>query len=467
MRAALLAVALLLVAAAPASAAPELVKLGDFADPVHVASPPNDPRVFVVEQGGLVKIVGGGTFIDLTGPTNSGDLERGLLSIAFPPDYATSGLFYVFLTADDGPGDVEVREYWRSAADPNVADPALVRTLLDEDHSAGNHNGGQLQFGPDGALYVSIGDNANQNNAPNLSSPYGKIHRIVPATGARQIWSSGLRNPWRFSFDRATGDLLIGDVGGSAYEEINWSRAPSAGQGVNYGWPCNEGPDGPDSCGARAAFWHPNGEFCAIVGGYVVRDPGLPTLSGRYLYGDNCDERLWSAALGSGGGVETTLQVSGLSSFGEDSCGHIYVASRGSDAVYRIQDGAPSSCGGTPAPAPDVSAPNVRVRFRGIRNRRLRVSLRCDEACRVTVNSRLRRVRRLKARHRSLAANRRALVRVKMSRKVARRMRRALRRRGFVRVVITVRAVDAAGNKSVVTKRARKRSPRATSTDAR
>jgi hypothetical protein len=301
---------------------------------------------------------------------------------------------------------------------------------------------------------VSIGDNAVPSNAQDQNSPFGKIHRIDPVTGADQIWSSGLRNPWRFSFDRATGDLLIGDVGSSSYEEINWSRGPNAGQGVNYGWPCNEGPNGADSCGARAALWHENGPFCAIVGGYVVRDPGVPTLNGRYLYGDNCNSRLWSAALGSGGGVQTDLTVSGLSSFGEDSCGHIYVASRGSNAVYRLQDGAPSSCG-APAAPDDVSAPNVLVRFRGVRNRRLRVQLRCDEACRVAVNSRLRRVRRLKTRHRSLAANRRAIVRVKMTRKVARRMRRALHRRGYVRVVVRVRAVDGAGNARVVTKRGR------------
>jgi glucose/arabinose dehydrogenase len=184
-----LAAAVVLAAAAPASAAPELVKLGDFTDPVHVASPPNDPRVFVVERGGLVKIAGGGTFIDLTGPTNSGASERGLLSIAFPPDYATSGRFYVFLTSDPA-GDVEVREYRRSAADPNVADPAPVRTLLDEPHSAGNHNGGQLQFGPDGALYASIGDNAS---APTPRARARRSGRSIASTRSREPARCGHR----------------------------------------------------------------------------------------------------------------------------------------------------------------------------------------------------------------------------------------------------------------------------------
>jgi hypothetical protein len=448
MRAALLAAALLLLAATPAAAAPELVKLGDFTDPVHVASPPNDPRVFVVEQGGLVKIAGGGTFLDLTGPTDSDSLERGLLSIAFPPDYATSGLFYVFMTSEPD-GDVEVREYRGGTH---------VRTLLDEEHTAPNHNGGQLQFGPDGALYVSIGDNANQDTAQDLASPFGKILRIDVATAARQVWSYGLRNPWRFSFDPPTGDLLIGDVGAGSYEEINWSRGPNAGQGVNYGWPCNEGPNGPDSCGVRATIAHQNGPFCAIIGGYVVRDPGLPTLNGRYLYGDNCNTSLWSAALGSGAASPTGLTVSGLSSFGTDSCGHIFAASRGSDAVYRIQDGAPSTCGGASTPAPaDTAAPvlGVRILRPALERRRLRLALRCDEACRVAIESRLRRVRRLSTRTRSLAANQRTVVRLKMSRRTARRLRTRLARRGFVRLVVTVRATDAAGNRTVVTKRGR------------
>jgi hypothetical protein len=448
MRAALLAAALVLLSAAPASAAPELVKLGDFTDPVHVASPPNDPRVFVVEKNGLVKVVGGGTFLDARALTSGNDEERGLLSIAFPPDFASSGRYYVFLTdADDGA--LRVLEFANGGSSP-------TRELLSVPHGPEYHNGGQLQFGPDGMLYVSTGDGHDSANAQNTSSLLGKILRINPATGARDVWSYGLRNPWRFTFDRATGDMLIGDVGDQSREEVDWVRAPNAGQGVNFGWPCFEGKmsRGGSCPGATApAFDRGRSGFCAIIGGYVVRDPGLPSLNGRYLYGDQCQPTLRSVALPDTGDRGESLPVSALSSFGEDSCGHIYVASMGSDAVYRIQDGAPSACA-VPT-APDASPPNAAVRILGFNKRRLRISLRCDEACRVTVSNRLRRVGRLKARHRSLAANQQATMRVKVSRKVARRMRRALKRRGYVRVVVRVRAVDGAGNARVVTRRGR------------
>jgi hypothetical protein len=449
MRALLLAVAALLLTAAPAAAAPELVKLGDFTDPVHVASPPNDPRVFVVEKDGLVKVVGGGTFLDATALTSGADEERGLLSIAFPPDYATSGRYYVFLTAADD-GDLKVLEFATGGSTP-------TRELLSIPHGAQWHNGGQLQFGPDGMLYVSTGDGHDSDNAQNTGSLLGKILRLNPAGGGPEVWSYGLRNPWRFSFDRATGDLLIGDVGDSQREEVDWVRAPDAGRGVNFGWPCFEGDlsRGGSCPGATPpAFDRGRPGYCAIIGGYVVRDPGLPTLNGRYLYGDQCQPTLRSVALPDSGDRAEDLPVAALSSFGEDSCGRIYVASMGSDAVYRLQDGQPSSCVATPAPS-DVTAPTVRVRLRGVRRGRLRVALRCDEACRVTVRSRFRAIARLKTRHRSLAANRRSLVRVKLSRKVARRMRRALNRRGYVRVVVKVRAVDAAGNARVVTRRGR------------
>ena len=481
MRAWLPAVAFLLLAAAPASAAPQLVEIGRFNAPVHVASPPNDPRVFVVEQGGLVKIAGGGIFLDVTGRTTGGG-EQGLLSIAFPPDYATSGRFYVFLTTTDG-NALQVLEFQRSA-DPNVADPTTARLILSIPHTtASNHNGGQLQFGPDGFLYVSTGDGGNTPAmAQELGSELGKILRIDARTGAAapgnpfgsRVWSYGLRNPWRFTFDRGTGDLLIGDVGQSAREEVNWATAASGrGPGANFGWPCREGDiagPGPACAGATTdpAFARTSADgFHAIVGGYVVRDPGLPTLYGRYLYGDTAIGSLRSVTLPNTDDRAEPMPISALSSFGEDACGRIYAASL-SGPVYRVQDGAPTPCT-FPAPAPVVdrrstpSPPGLRVRLLrpALDRRRLRLALRCDEACRVAISTRLRGVRRLSTRHRSLAANTRTVVALKLSRETARRARRAVRRRGFVRVVLTVRATDAAGNRgAAVTRRGRiKRRP--------
>jgi hypothetical protein len=478
MRAWLPAVAFLLLAAAPASAAPQLVEIGRFNAPVHVASPPNDPRVFVVEQGGTIKIAGGGTFLDVTSRTNGGG-EEGLLSIAFPPDYATSGRFYVFLTNLDGSA-LQVVEFQRSAADPNVADPSTARIVHQVPHplTAGNHNGGQLQFGPDGFLYVSTGDGGNTpDSAQLLSSELGKILRIDARTGAAapgnpfgsRVWSYGLRNPWRFTFDRATGALLIGDVGEGTWEEVNWAPAPGRGAGANFGWRCREGRHDTGSCTAAGAidpaFERSHGAgYCAIIGGYVVRDPGLPTLNGRYVYGDQCRGSLQSVVLPEADDRTEPLAISRLSSFGEDACARIYAASL-NGPVYRIEDGAASPCPfAAPGPAPtstsmpvDATAPGLRVKLLrpALRNRRLRLALRCDEPCRAAISARLRGVRRLTTRHRSLAANERTVVALKMSRKTARRARRALNRRGFLRVVVAVSATDAAGNRSAVTRRAR------------
>jgi hypothetical protein len=460
MRAALLAVALALAAAAPAEAAPTLVKLGDFAQPVHVASPPRDPRVFVVEKAGLVRIIGGGTFLDVRTRTQLAGLEQGLLSIAFAPDYAASGRFYVFLTARPD-GRLQVLEFRRSAADPNRAYPASARVILEIAHPvATNHNGGQLQFGPDGALYVSTGDGGTGGaNAQNLSSMLGKILRI-DGSGAH-VWSYGLRNPWRFTFDRATGDLVIGDVGEATWEEVDWAPAAGGrGAGVNWGWPGAEGPAGVG--GTRPAFSrnHADG-YHAIVGGYVVRDPGLPTLVGRYLYGDAALGSLRSTTLVGDADRAEPLPIASLSSFGEDACGRIYVSSL-NGPVYRVQDGAPTPCRYPPprAPAPrppaaDTTPPRLRVAIRGLRHRRLRLALRCDEACRTTIAVRLFGVRRLSIRHRTLAAARRTVVRLKLSPRTLRRLRHRLAKRGLVRVRVTVTAADAAGNVRRVTRRGR------------
>jgi glucose/arabinose dehydrogenase len=474
MRVALLALVLAATTAAPAAAAPTLVEVGRFSAPVHVASPPDDPRLFVVEKAGVVRIAGGGgVFLDVSSSTESVS-ERGLLSIAFAPDYAASGLFYVFYTrrAD---GALRVVEYRRSAADPNRADPGSARLLLQIPHPMyDNHNGGQLQFGPDGMLYVSTGDGGGSNdpfsNAQNRSSLLGKILRLDPRTGGpapgnpfgTRVWAYGLRNPWRFSFDRATGALWIGDVGQGAWEEIDVARSG----GINFGWPCREGfhPNPPGNCTTRGTDplleQSHDANWVAITGGYVVRDPGLPTLAGRYLYGDLSRTPLRSVLPSGAGDRDEPLTVPSLVSFGEDGCGRLHAVSL-DGPVYRIQDGAASPCAGpgSAPPAADRTAPRLSVSLAGLRTaarrRQLRVKLRCSERCRATIGTRLRRVKRLGTRRRTLTANARGLVRVKMTRRTARGLQRALRRRGSVRVVVTVRARDAAGNERRVVRRAR------------
>jgi hypothetical protein len=463
MRTALLGLALALFLAAPAAAAPKLVKIGDFATPMYVTSPPRDTHLYVVEKRGTIKVVGGGTFLDITSVVNGDDEERGLLSLAFSPNYASNGLFYVFYT-DRDTGDLKLVEFQRSAANPLRANPAPRRTFLSLEHADQYHNGGQLQFGPDGMLYMSTGDGHSSSNAQNTSSPLGKILRINPATGGAAagnpfgnlVWAYGLRNPWRFSFDRATGDIAIGDVGADTWEEIDWGAAPGRGRGVNFGWPDDEGV-GSNGTNPIVAHNHSDG-WRAVVGGYVVRDQGLPTLRGRYIYGDFAESRLWSTVPRSGADDKPTgLSVTALTSFGEDACGHIYAASFNGQ-VYRLQDGAISPCSFN-GQATDTTAPGLAVGLAGVRKllkkRVLRIGVRCSEACQVSVGTRLRRVRRLATRHRSLTANQRKVVRVKLSKALTRRLRKRVRRRGFVRIAVNVRATDAAGNVATKTKRGR------------
>jgi glucose/arabinose dehydrogenase len=353
MRAAWLALALALVPATPAHAAPELVKAGDFEAPTYATAAPGDAsRIFVTEQPGRVRLIRDGVvrpqpFLDVSAITQTGG-ERGLLSAAFAPDYATSGRFYVYLTATaaasaSGAGELQVREYRRSAANPDVADPATARILLAIPHNeAGNHNGGQLQFGPDGKLWLATGDGGTGGaHAQDEASLLGKLLRIdAAAPGAvGEVVGRGLRNPWRFSFDRATGQIMIADVGENAFEEVD----VGAPVGTDFGWPCWEGTSSrstdPD-CATGTTFAvvqksHSSDGFCAIVGGYVVRDPGLPTLAGRYVYGDNCATGLRSVDLANpAADAAVGLTVPALSSFGEDSCGRILVVSL-SGPVYR------------------------------------------------------------------------------------------------------------------------------------
>src|SRR4051812_23484970 len=249
-----LALALLAFAAPSASAAIHLTPIADFSAPVYVTSPPGDPhRLFVVEQAGRIMEVRDGQklatpFLDISPDVRKG-AEQGLLSMAFAPDYATSRRFYVYYTAaragDPNGSVLTIQEFQAVAGNPDKVDPASRRTVLAIDHPTnGNHNGGQLQFGPGGALYAGTGDggsaNDPPNNAQNQNSLLGKLLRIDPVNGGASIVASGLRNPWRFSFDRQTGDLTIGDVGQGAYEEVDFAPAGTP-DGLNYGWRCFEG----------------------------------------------------------------------------------------------------------------------------------------------------------------------------------------------------------------------------------
>jgi hypothetical protein len=442
------------------------VKVGDFDGPTYATGAPGDvSRVFVTEKPGRVRLVRDGAvlaqpFLDVTAMTLSSDEERGLLSAAFAPDYAASGRFYVYLTARPA-GEIQVWEYRRSAANPDVADPASGRMLVAVSHpDASNHNGGQLQFGPDGKLWFGTGDGGGggdqYGHSQDPASLLGKLIRVDVDTASVEVLARGLRNPWRFSFDRANGQLVVADVGQDALEEV------SVGLAANYGWPCFEGTTRrtsmPASCDSGSAApvltkAHADG-FCSITGGYVVRDPGLPSLAGRYVYGDFCSAGLRSVDLANpGSDAAVGLSVSSLSSFGEDACGRILVVSL-AGPVSRLVDEAPSACGssapGPAAPPADTRACVLSARVMGLRSvrrhRRLTIALRADEACRATVSARVRGVATFRAASGSLERGKRGVVRVRLTTRGAAAVRRALRRHASLRVALTVRATDAAGN---------------------
>ena len=353
--------------AAGAAARVGLVKVGDFTQPVGIVGAPGDPsRLFVVERLGEIAILRHGRvlaqpFMNISRKVGSGFDEEGLLGLAFSPDYATSGVFYVDYTLPDH--NIRIEAYRRSRTDPNLASPASGRTVLTIDHRQfENHNGGELNFGPDGYLYIVVGDGGSEgdpdNNGQNTHTLLGKLLRIDPnpnggytipagnpfkhGGGKPRIWAYGLRNPWRFSFDRKTGALIIGDVGGRLEEEIDYAPQ-GTGAGANYGWSIWEGRHRDKPGVARHAVFpvltlpHSAG-YCAIIGGYVVRDPTVPALAGRYLFGDYCRQQIMSVRLGRGratGLRQPGLDVASTSAFGEDDAGRIYIASL-AGPVYRI-----------------------------------------------------------------------------------------------------------------------------------
>jgi glucose/arabinose dehydrogenase len=317
--------------------------------PVDIASTPSEPdRLYVVEQPGHIRVIENGRlsprpFLDIASAVQAGG-EQGLLSVAFHPDYADNGLFYVDYTDVDG--NTRVAEF---EADGDKA-PARKRELLFVEQPYANHNGGQLTFGPDGRLYVGMGDGGSggdpENRAQNLSERLGKLLSLdVDQQGSEwRIEGYGLRNPWRFSFDRETGDLWIGDVGQGEWEEID--HTPQGRPGLeNYGWDVFEGSHRfedkePNPRGRLvmpvAEYSHDDG--CSVTGGFVYRGEAIPAAQGRYFYGDYCSGIVWSLALREGKATDIRrhrFRVATLSSFGEDVAGELYLVSLEGD-VFRL-----------------------------------------------------------------------------------------------------------------------------------
>lgn len=352
--------------------------------PVFATYAPGDfSRLFIIEKPGRIRILNLDTgvlsatsFLDinsLVGGGNSTNDERGLLGLAFHPNYQDNGFFYVDYTNNSS--DTTIRRYTVSA-NPDIADAGSGTTLLVIDQPFSNHNGGWIGFGPlDGYLYIGMGDGGSANDPGNRAqditnqllgkmlridvdgaAPYGipPSNPFVGLTGDDEIWAYGLRNPWRSSFDRETGDLYIADVGQNAWEEINFQRSASPG-GLNYGWRCMEGNHctGLSGCTCNAAsltdpiheYFHNQG--CSITGGYVYRGCAIPELQGTYFFSDFCSHQIWTfryvdgavteftnrtAELAPGGG----LSINWMSSFGEDALGEIYICDQNGGEVFKI-----------------------------------------------------------------------------------------------------------------------------------
>jgi glucose/arabinose dehydrogenase len=366
---------------APAPTGLQLTPVGAFDRPDLVTAPPGDTeRVFVVEQKGVIRVVDDGVlkdtpFLDISDQVQI-ESETGLLGLAFAPDYTESGLFYVFFNRREANGNLYLEEFRRSATDPDQADPYSGRVVLRIVKPWENHNAGMLQFGPDGYLYLAVGDgdsgvlNPPGAFAQTLDDLLGNVLRIdpretsdeepgpysVPDTnpfvgveGARpEIWAYGFRNPWRFWIDPKTGDLLVGDVGEGTQEEIDLIPAGTSGQ--NFGWPCFEGIvpfDSTATCpGAVAPIldYNHSPDLCSVIGGVTLQDPRLPSLDGAFLYGDLCGGEVRALRVTNGAvasDADLKLNVPGLDSFGTDALGRVYAVSF-NGGVFRID---PASSG--------------------------------------------------------------------------------------------------------------------------
>jgi glucose/arabinose dehydrogenase len=340
---------------------------GGFAQPLAIThAGDGSGRLFVAEQGGAIRILRNGAvspvpFLDISGLVTPNGGEQGLLGVAFPPGFAARGSFYVNYTDRTGIGNTVIARFGLTA-NPDVADAASLAPLLGIAQPFANHNGGQLAFGPDGFLYIGSGDGGSGGdplgNGQSLATLLGKVLRIDVLSGAtpygippgnpfgNEIWAYGLRNPWRFSFDRLTGDLYLADVGQALVEEIDFQPAGS-GAGANYGWNIMEGSRcfGSDVCVSAGLtlpvteYLHGSGD-CSVTGGYVYRGSS-PALQGVYFYGDFCSGRIWGLQRSGSAWTSTLLADTALaiSTFGEDEAGELYVADYATGDVYRI--GAP------------------------------------------------------------------------------------------------------------------------------
>ena len=515
-----LTAALVLAVCGSASAGTTLAPLAPtFDQPTSVTSPPGDTsRLFVTEQPGKIVMLKDGTastFVDLSDATGDHSVrccgERGLFSMAFDPNYATSGLFYVYYTRYSDAA-ITIEEF--KTTDPDDASHATRRLVLTIPHDeASNHNGGQLQFGPDGFLYLGTGDGGGGDgefgHSRDKNSLLAKLLRIDPRgaadndhtspasnpyvgkDGADEIYAFGLRNPYRFSFDRLTGDLILADVGQNDDEEVDW-LAKGTGLGRDFGWNCFEGfaattfPERdrtcPDTPAALPGYVTPaidiaHPAFSAIIGGYVVRDKGLGSLYGHYIYGDDGSGALRYATLSPVARRKDCslpgLTVSFLGSFGEDAAGHLYATSLSDGKVYRFTGASTLTCiqpppaggsggGGGGNPPQDRRAPALKVRGTIALQDLQGVGLwaTCDEACALT----LRATAHIPRKHqhsrpvlshtlkRQLGSDQRIFVRAAFGPHGLTSLKRALRHQRKLAVTVSVAVKDAAGNARRVTR---------------
>ena len=338
--------------------------------PVFIANAADGSnRLFVVEKSGIIRILKEGQqlatpFLDISAIVRSSSNEQGLLGLAFHPEYEKNGRFFVAYTARSG--ENAIAEYRTIPPGSDTANPDSGNLLIAVSDPYPNHNGGMLAFGPDGYLYMSMGDGGSagdpNGNGQNINAMLGKILRIdingggdytIPPgnpfaahpTARKEIWAYGLRNPWRFSFDRKTGDLWIADVGQGKWEEVDFQAAGAEG-GLNYGWNIMEG----DHCYQPAAgcaetgltkpvFEYDHGRGCSITGGYVYRGTAIPSLTGRYLFTDYCSATLWALSRGADGKItssELGKLPGGVTTFGEDEAGELYFAVDSEGTIYRL-----------------------------------------------------------------------------------------------------------------------------------